>query len=329
MSVPSPALPSVSLDRDYTLDDKYTPQRGPDLPVRRAGAGAAAAHAADARPRRRAEHGRLHFRLPRLAAGRFRPGTVEGQEAPGRVQHRVHARPQRRPRRDHGLGHAADQSVRWREIRRRVLHVVRQGSGRRPLRRRVQARQCRRHLAPTAACWRWLPTTTPAARSTLPHGSELEFVSRDDAGAQPGRRAGHPRHGPARLGDVALHRALGRLQDHRRNGGVLGLGQRQSAPARHHHCRTTSRCRRAASTSAGRIRRSTRKCACTTTRCTPRIAFARANRLDKTVFDSPQGASGHRHHRQELPGCAAGAGIPRHRATRPPRTSASASTRSA
>jgi indolepyruvate ferredoxin oxidoreductase len=32
--------------------------------------------------------------------------------------------------------------------------------------------------------------------STLPHGSD-EFVRRDDAGAESGRRAGHPRHGPA------------------------------------------------------------------------------------------------------------------------------------
>ena len=59
---------------------------------------------------------------------------------------RIHAGPQRGPRRDHGLGHAAGQPVPGREVRRRVLHVVRQGPGRGPLRRRVQARQRRRHL---------------------------------------------------------------------------------------------------------------------------------------------------------------------------------------
>ena len=55
---------------------------------------------------------------------------------------------------------------------------------------------------------------------------------RDDAGAQSGRRAGHPRHGPARLGDVALYRPLGRLQDHRRNGGIVGIGRSGSVRAR-------------------------------------------------------------------------------------------------
>ena len=56
-------------------------------------------------------------------------------------------------------------------------HVVRQGSGRGPLRRRVQARQCRRHLAGTAACWRWPPTTTPAAARPCRTAREDEFVS--------------------------------------------------------------------------------------------------------------------------------------------------------
>jgi hypothetical protein len=55
----------------------------------------------------------------------------------------------------------------------------------------------------------------------------------DDAGAESGRCAGHPRHGPARLGDVALHGALGRLQDHCRNGRILRLGGRRSASVAH------------------------------------------------------------------------------------------------
>ncbi len=55
----------------------------------------------------------------------------------------------------------------------------------------------------------------------------------DDAGAESGRRAGHPRHGPARLGDVALHRSLGRFQDDRGNGRIERERRRRSASARH------------------------------------------------------------------------------------------------
>ncbi len=48
---------------------------------------------------------------------------------------------QRRPRRHRHLGHAAGRPVPGREVRRRVRHVVRQGPGRGPLRRRLQARE--------------------------------------------------------------------------------------------------------------------------------------------------------------------------------------------
>ena len=68
--------------------------------------------------------------------------------------------------------------------------------------------------------------------STLPHGSEHEFVS-----------AMMPVLNPAGVQDILdmgligwamsrLHRALGRLQDDRRNGGVVGVGRRRSARAR-------------------------------------------------------------------------------------------------
>jgi indolepyruvate ferredoxin oxidoreductase len=68
-----------------------------DLPERRAGAGAPAADAAAARRTRRAEHRRLHLRLSRLAAGRLRPGAVAGQEAPRILEGEVPAGPQRGP----------------------------------------------------------------------------------------------------------------------------------------------------------------------------------------------------------------------------------------
>ena len=113
----------------------------PHLHQRHAGTGASADAAAGARPRRWAEHGGLHLRLPRLAAGGAGPGLVEGQEASGRAQHRLPGGAQRRPGRHGGLGLAAGQSVSERQVQRRVRHVVRQGAGRGPHDRRVQARQ--------------------------------------------------------------------------------------------------------------------------------------------------------------------------------------------
>ena len=235
MSVPASSL-APAIDLDYTLDHKYTRREGRiylsgvqalvRLPLMQQMRDRAAGH----------QHGRLHFRLSRLAARRLRSRAVEGEEAPEGLEHRVHAGPQRGPRRDHGLGHPADQPVPRRQVRRRVLDVVRQGARRRSLRRRVQARQCGRHLevrrrARAGRGRPCLPLVDPAARL----GTRIRLG--DDADPQSGRRPGHPRHGHARLGHVALHRALGRLQDDRRNGRVLGLGQRQSAPARHPHAR--------------------------------------------------------------------------------------------
>ena len=66
--------------------------------------------------------------------------------------HRVPARRQRGTRRHRGVGHAAARPVpAEQEVRRRVRHLVRQGPGRGPLLRRVQARQHGRHRASTAA----------------------------------------------------------------------------------------------------------------------------------------------------------------------------------
>ena len=130
-----------------SLDDKYTLGHGPRLPHRHAGAGPPADAAARARPARRPQHRGLRLRLPRLAARRPRPGAVAREEAPREPPHQVPARRQRGPRRHRDLGHAAGQPLPGREVRRRLRHVVRQGPGRRPLRRRLQARQRRRHLA--------------------------------------------------------------------------------------------------------------------------------------------------------------------------------------
>ena len=59
---------------------------------------------------------------------------------------------QRGPGGDRHLGHAAAAPVSAAQARRHFRHVVRQGAGRRPLRRRVQTGQLRRHRPSMAAC---------------------------------------------------------------------------------------------------------------------------------------------------------------------------------
>ena len=156
--------------------------------------------------------------------------------------HQVPAGSQRGPRRDGAVGHAAGQPLSRRQVRRRVRHVVRQGPGRRPLRRRVQARELRRHLearrragARRRRPWRQV---VDAAAPVRPH-----VRGGDDAGALSVERAGDPRPRPARLGDVALLRLLGRLQVRRRHGRELGVGRHRSGRARRSSCPTISRCR--------------------------------------------------------------------------------------
>ena len=75
-------------------------------------------------------------------------------------QRQVPARPERGPRGHVDLGHAAGQPASRRQGRWRVRDVVRQGPGRGPLRRRVQARELRRARRSTAACWCWPATIT-------------------------------------------------------------------------------------------------------------------------------------------------------------------------
>ncbi len=121
-------------------------------------------------------------------------------------------------------------------------------------RRRVQARQRGGHVeerrrARAGGGRSCVPLVHIAARL----GTGIRVG--DDADPESGRRAGHSRHGHARLGDEPLHRPLGRFQDDRGDGGIIGERQRQSASARHRDPDRISRCRRAGSTSAGPIRR--------------------------------------------------------------------------
>jgi indolepyruvate ferredoxin oxidoreductase len=82
----------------------------------------------------RAEHRRLHQRLPRQPAGRLRPGAVAGQEAPAGAEHRVPARRERRTGATAVWGtQQLDLYPQAKQVRRRVRHLVRQGPGRGPL----------------------------------------------------------------------------------------------------------------------------------------------------------------------------------------------------
>ncbi len=284
------------------------PHRRADLPVRGAGAGAAAADAAAARPGRRAGHGRLRQRLPRQPAGRLRPGAVARAPAPGGGAGEVPARPERGPGRDDGLGHPADQPVPRRPGRWRLRHVVRQGPRRGPLRRRVQARQRRRHLdarrrAGAGRRRPRLPQFDPAARQ------RGRVRQRDDADPQPGRGAGHPRPGPGRLGDEPLHRPLGRLQDDRRDGGILGLGAGGSVRAPHRAAGgLRPAARRAQHPLAGSADGAGDAPAPLRGQGRPGVRPRQRHRPHRAGFAAR--AAGHRHHRQELPRRAAGAGVP-------------------
>ena len=123
----------------------------------------------------------------------------------------------------------------------------------------------------------------------LDHGASerVRAGRRDDAGAQPGRRRRDPRLRPVGLRAVALQRLLGRPQVRPRHGQHRGLDRARPGPRRRSRRPTISSCRRAGSTSAGRTRRSPRSSACTATSCEAARAFARANRFDRLVLDSP------------------------------------------
>ena len=165
--------------------------------------------------------------------------------------------------------------------------------------------------------------------STLPHGSEVEFVS-----------AMMPVLNPAGVQDIldmgllgwAMSRYTGRWVGFKTIAETVESSasvERQSARARHRPAARTSSCR------AGglnirwpdppldqemRLHRYAVKAA---------QAFARANHIDSDRDRLAARAPGHRHHRQELPRRAAGAGVPGHRTKPAAPRSASASTRSA
>ena len=239
MNAPLDAGQRASLEAalsSVTLDDKYTLERG------------------------RAYMSGIQalVRLPMLqqerdqAAGLNTAGFISGyrgsplggldqslwkaKTASRRAPRRVPARRQRGPRGDRRVGLAAGQSVPERQIRWRVRHVVRQGPGRRPLRRRLQARQLGGLVAARrrAGAGRRRPRRQ-VLDARAPVRTHLQGVR--PAGAVPVERAGIPRLRPARLGDEPLFRPLGGDEVRDRRGRIVGLGRYRSAPHRDHPAR--------------------------------------------------------------------------------------------
>ena len=110
--------------------------------------------------------------------------------------------------------------------------------------------------------------------------------------AQPGRRRRDPRVRPAGLRAVALQRLLGRPQVRPRHGQHRGLDRARPGRARDPPRRTISRCRRAASTSAGRTRRSPRRSACTASSWRRRARSPAPTGSTGWCFDSPRARLG-------------------------------------
>ena len=161
------------------------------------------------------------------------------QIVPRKERHPLPGRHQRGPCRHRGLGLATGGTARRGQVRWRFRHVVRQGSGRRPHRRRVPPRQFRRLRQ---ARRRAGADGRRPHRRILHHRAPVRIPlhRRDDPDPEPRRRAGGARLRPLRLGDVALHRRLVGAQDDARDDRVDGGDRRQPRADQYRHPRPIS-----------------------------------------------------------------------------------------
>ena len=185
--------------------------RRPRLHVGQPGAGAPADPAAAARRGGGPEHRGLRVGLSRLAARPLRHGNVAGAGVARRKPHPLSRRRERGSRGHRAVGQPVRRQLSGCEVRRRVRHLVRQGPGRRPLRRRPAAREQRGHQ-PVGRRAR-----DRRRRSRRQVVDDHQFLRSDlhrrrDSGALPVERAGAPRLRPARHRDEPLFRLLGRAE---------------------------------------------------------------------------------------------------------------------
>ena len=191
----------------------------------------------------------------------------------------------------------------------RLRHVVRQGPRRRPERRCLQARQCCRHVAlRRGAGHRRGRSRRQVVDPAPPVGTRVH--RRLHTGTEPGQCSGGARSRHLRLGTVALQRLLGRRQGHYRQ---HGLGDfRRYRPRPHPHRRPgsvrTARGRRA-SALAGLVARTGSQAEQIQDLC--RAGVRARQRPEPGRHRQPQSTLRHHHHRQGLPGCAAGTQRPR------------------
>ena len=185
--------------------------------------------------RRGLQHRRVRQRLSRLAAGRLRPDPAAHRAAAGRARRALGARRQRGPGRHRGVGQPAGQPGAAEPARRRHRHVVRQGAGRGPLRRRVPARQPARGRPQRRRDLRG--RRRPAVE--VVHAARRQrgrAVRRGHADARPRHPPGGARPRPPRLRAVPLHRLLDRPQDRHRGRRRVRLGRRRDRPDRRPVC---------------------------------------------------------------------------------------------
>ena len=140
-----------------------------------------------------------------------------------------------------------------------------------------------------------------AKSSTLPHQSEHIFKACLIPAPEPVERAGLSRPRPARLRDEPLLRLLGRVQVRHRRGRIRRLGR--SSIRTESASKLPDRFRPAAGGGLnirwpdGILEQEARML---DYKVYAALAYARANGLDRIIWDSPQRAPGHRHHRQVL-----------------------------
>ena len=218
---------TVALARpEATLDSRYTASGWLGLYDRDAGVGAPAHSAAPARRSGGPQHRRVYFRLSRLPARALRHRAVARGGAAQATQHRLPPGPQRGPCRDGDLGRPASQQLSRRDRRWRIRHLVRQGTGRRPIGRCATPRQFHWLLAQGR---RARARRRRSRREIFDRSQFLRHVvhRRRHAGPLSVQHPGAARFWPAWHRHVAVFRLLGRHEG----------GHRRRRRRRHRLCR--------------------------------------------------------------------------------------------